>query len=292
MTSFWSAYIIVLTLITIVGSFWILFANRSRPSDAEAKTGHEYDGIEEYDNPLPAWWLYMFVITLVFGIGYLIAFPGLGNFQGVLGWTQIEQWQNEVDRAKARYEPVFAAYRGKSVEEVAKDPQAIKMGQRIFANNCSQCHGSDARGSRGFPNLGDGDWIWGGSVDAIRTSIVNGRQAAMPPWGAVLGEEGVHNVALYALTLSGTVEPSAESAAGEAQFKAICSSCHGMDGKGNQALGAPNLTDDIWLYGSELETVKHGLRAGRNGKMPAFGDQLGEDKIHLVTAYVFSLSNR
>jgi cytochrome c oxidase cbb3-type subunit III len=292
MTSFWSAYIIVLTAITIIGSFWILFANRSRPGDSEAKTGHVYDGIEEYDNPLPAWWLYMFVITLVFAIGYLIAYPGLGNFKGLLGWTQIDQWQREVQRAEERYEPVFARYRDKPVEEIAQSPEALRMGQRLFANSCSQCHGSDARGSRGFPNLADADWIWGGSVDAIRSSIVNGRQAAMPPWAAVLGDKGVNDVAHYALTLSGALQPSAESAAGEAQFKAICGSCHGADGTGNQMLGAPNLSDDIWLYGNDLNQVKHAIIYGRNGKMPAFADQLNSDKIELLTAYVYSLSNR
>jgi cytochrome c oxidase cbb3-type subunit 3 len=292
MGSFWSAYIIAFTAITILASFWLLFANRTRPSDSEAKTGHVYDGIEEYDHPLPAWWLHLFVITLVFSIGYLVAYPGLGNFQGVLGWSQVKQWETEVARAQERYEPVFAAYRGKAVEEIAADAQARRMGQRLFADNCAQCHGSDARGSRGFPDLTDGDWIWGGSAEAIRTTLENGRQAAMPPWGAVLGDEGVENVAHYALTLSGAGPSSDKSAAGEAQFKAICGSCHGADGKGNALLGAPNLTDGTWLYGGDLETVKHGIRNGRNGRMPAFGEQLNDDKILLLTAYVYSLGAR
>ncbi|MBP9035747.1 MAG: cytochrome-c oxidase, cbb3-type subunit III, partial [Pseudomonadales bacterium] len=210
MTSFWSAYIIVLTLITIIGTYWLLFANRSRPADSEAKTGHVYDGIEEYDNPLPAWWLYMFVITGVFGVGYLVAFPGLGSFEGLLKWTQIDEWQREVQRAEARYEPVFAAYRDQTIEQIAADPQAVRMGQRIFANNCSQCHGSDARGSLGFPNLTDDDWIWGGTPEAIHATLVNGRQAAMPPWEAALGEQGVSNVARYVRTLSGAESASAE----------------------------------------------------------------------------------
>ena len=292
MTSFWSAYIIVLTLITIIGTYWLLFANRSRPADSEAKTGHVYDGIEEYDNPLPAWWLYMFVITGVFGVGYLVAFPGLGSFEGLLKWTQIDEWQREVQRAEARYEPVFAAYRDQTIEQIAADPQAVRMGQRIFANNCSQCHGSDARGSLGFPNLTDDDWIWGGTPEAIHATLVNGRQAAMPPWEAALGEQGVSNVARYVRTLSGAESASAESAAGEAQFRMFCVSCHSADGKGNQMLGAPNLADGTWLYGGDLEAIKHTLRAGRNGKMPAFGEQLDEDKSRLLTAYVYSLSNQ
>lgn len=292
MTSFWSAYIIVLTLIVIVGTYWLLFANRTRPADSEAKTGHVYDGIEEYDNPLPAWWMYMFVITGVFGVGYLVAFPGLGSFEGLLKWTEIDQWQREVQRAEARYEPVFAAYRDKTIEQIAADPQAVRMGQRIFANNCSVCHGSDARGSLGFPNLTDADWIYGGTPEAIHATLVNGRQAAMPPWEAALGDQGVTNVARYVRTLSGAEPSSAESAAGEAQFKMFCVACHGADGKGNQMLGAPNLADNIWLYGGDLETIKHALRKGRNGKMPAFGEQLNEDKIRLLTAYVYSLSNQ
>ena len=290
MSSFWSAYIVILTLITIIATAWLLVGNRTRPADSEGKTGHVFDGIEEYDNPLPAWWFHMFVLTLVFALGYLIAYPGLGNFRGLLGWTQLDQWQDEVKKAEARYEPVFASYRDLGVEELAATPAAVRMGQRIFANNCAQCHGADGRGSRGFPNLADGDWIWGGSVDAIHTTIVNGRQAAMPPWVAVLGEEGVNNVAHYVLSLSGALPTSAESAAGEAQYRTICASCHGADGAGNPMLGAPRLSDDTWLYGNELEQVKQTIRAGRSGKMPAFGEQLDSDKIHLLTAYVYSLS--
>ncbi len=290
MTGNWSIYIITLTAIMIVGSFLLLFGNRTRPADSEAKTGHVYDGIEEYDNPLPAWWLYLFVITLLFAIAYLVAYPGLGNFPGLLGWSQTGQWQAEVDVAKARYEPVFAKYRDMPVEQLAKEPEALRMGQRIFANNCSQCHGSDAGGARGFPNLRDSDWLWGGSADAIHTTITNGRQGGMPPWGQMLGEDGVNNAAHYALSLSGALPAGTESAAGEATFKTICSSCHGAEGKGNTLLGAPNLTDGIWLYGSELETVKHGIRNGRMGQMPAFGATLDSDRIHLLTAYVLSLS--
>lgn len=292
MSDFWSIYIIALTVITVVGSFWLLFGNRTRSSDDVGRTGHSFDGIEEYENPLPAWWLQLFVITLVFAIGYLVAFPGLGSFKGVLGWSQVDQWQQDVDAAKARYEPVFAQFRDVPVEKLVGEAQAQRMGQRLFATNCSTCHGSDARGNRGFPNLTDNDWIWGGTPEAIKMTITNGRMGMMPPWAQVLGDAGVENVAHYVLTLSGTEAPGAASAAGEAQFKAICSACHGVDGKGNQLLGAPNLTDTTWLYGSELETIKHGLRNGRNGQMPAFGEQLDADRIHLLTAYVYGLSQR
>ncbi|HMV72419.1 MAG TPA: cytochrome-c oxidase, cbb3-type subunit III, partial [Pseudomonadales bacterium] len=202
MTSFWSGYIIVLTVITIIGTALLLFGNRTRPADSQAKTGHVYDGIEEYDNPLPAWWLYLFVATIVFAIGYLVAFPGLGNFPGLLGWSGVGQWEGEVAEAEQKYEPIFAAYREKPIADIAADPQAVRMGQRVFATECAQCHGADARGAQGFPNLTDRDWIWGGDADTIHTTIVNGRIAAMPAWGAALGEDGVRNVARYVLSLS------------------------------------------------------------------------------------------
>ncbi len=293
MSEFWSAWIIVLTTATIVGSFWLLFGNRTIPADSEAKTGHVYDGIEEYDHPLPAWWLHMFVITLVFAIGYLIAYPGLGSFRGLLGWTQIEQWQGEIDGAKARYEPVFAKYRTMPIEEVAKDPQAVRMGQRLFANNCAQCHGADARGSRGFPNLRDGDWVWGGSAQAIETTIKGGRQGLMPPWEAALAASGgADNLANFVLSLSGAVPKSAATDAGALQYATLCAACHGADGKGNTLLGAPNLSDDVWLYGGSLADLRQTILKGRSGQMPAFNGQLDPDRIHLLAAYVYSLGNR
>jgi cytochrome c oxidase cbb3-type subunit 3 len=290
MSEFWSAYVIALTVVTILGSFWLLFGNRTRPADSEAKTGHVYDGIEEYDHPLPAWWLHLFVVTLVFSIGYLVAYPGLGNFGGALGWSQVGQWQAEVDAAKARYEPVFARYRAMPMEEVAKDPQAVRMGQRLFANNCAQCHGADARGSRGFPNLRDADWLWGAAPDTIRTTIAAGRIAAMPPWEAALTEPGAaDNLANHVLSLSGAVPGDTPTGDGAARYAALCSACHGPDGKGNPMLGAPNLTDDVWLYGGSLADVRQSILKGRNGRMPAFGEQLDADRIHLLGAYVLSL---
>lgn len=290
MTSFWSGYIIVLTTITIIGTALLLFGNRTRPSDSQAKTGHVYDGIEEYDNPLPAWWLYLFVATIVFAIGYLVAYPGFGSFKGMLGWSGVGQWENEVADAKRRYEPVFAAWRDQPIAGIAADPKAVRMGQRIFANECSQCHGADARGAQGFPNLTDQDWIWGGDADTIHTTIVNGRVAAMPPWGDALGEEGVRNVARYVQSLSDQQAAGAEATAGAAKFAMFCVACHGPEGKGNPMLGAPNLSDTVWLYGGDLATIEHTLRAGRNGQMPAFGQTLDADKIRLVAAYVYSLS--
>lgn len=292
MSSFWSWWVIVLTVTTFVGTFWILFANRTRaPADSEQTTGHSADGIEEYDNPLPYWWFLMFLITLVFGIAYLAVYPGLGNFAGLLGWSQVEQWEKEVNRAEERYSAVRYRYLAMPIEEVAQDASAVKMGQRLYGVNCSVCHGADARGAYGFPNLADEAWLWGGSPDAIKHSIEQGRQAAMPAWEAALGDEGIRNVAAYVVKLSGRDVDEQQAAAGKAQYDVLCVACHGSEGLGNPALGAPNLANGIWLYGGSEADIRHTLRVGRNGVMPAFGDQLSEDKIHLITAYVYSLSN-
>ena len=293
MSEFWSAWIIVLTGVTIVGCVWLLFGNRTRPADSEAKTGHVYDGIEEYDHPLPAWWLHMFVVTLVFSVGYLVAYPGLGNFGGALGWSQVGQWQSEVDAAKVRFEPVFARYRDMPIEQVAQDTQALRMGQRLFANNCAVCHGSDGGGNHGFPNLRDDEWMWGGDADAIKTTITGGRMGAMPAWEAALTEAGAaDNLASYVLSLSGAAPASAATEDGKARFAMLCVACHGADGKGNPMLGAPNLTDGTWLYGGTLTDVRQTILKGRNGRMPAFGEQLDADRIHLLSAYVYSLRSK
>jgi cytochrome c oxidase cbb3-type subunit III len=291
MTTFWSCWIIFFTAATIIGAWWLLFANRKGSRGADQTTGHSYDGIEEYDNPLPAWWFYLFVATIIFGVGYLVAFPGFGSFAGVLGWTQQQQWQNEVKDADATYGPLFAKYAAMPIEEVVKDTQALKMGQRLFANNCAVCHGSAAQGSFGFPNLTDNDWLYGGSPDVIKTTIMQGRRGAMPAWQQILGDDGIANVVAYVSSLSGHNTGSDRIAAGESLFKTMCVACHGIDGKGSIAMGAPNLTDNIWLYGGSPGQIKHTLVNGRNGTMPAHGDLLGNDRIHLVAAYVYSLSH-
>ncbi|MEP5766596.1 MAG: cytochrome-c oxidase, cbb3-type subunit III [Halieaceae bacterium] len=291
MSSFWSWWVIILTVVTFVVTFWVLFANRTgAPADPEQTTGHAADGIEEYDNPMPYWWFLMFMITLVFGIGYLIVYPGMGNFPGLLGWSQLDQWERQVAKADAQFGAIRQRYLAMPVEEVAQDPEALKMGQRMFANNCAQCHGADARGSYGFPNLTDNDWLWGDGPDAIKTAINDGRQAAMPAWGSALGDDGVRDTAAYVASLNGRDVDAAQVAAGKAQFDIYCVACHGPEAKGNPLFGAPNLTNGIWLYGGSDADIQHSLRAGRNGVMPRFSDQLGEDKIHLITAYVYSLS--
>ena len=293
MSSFWSLWIIVLTVVTIVGVTWILFANRKTTgSDSDTTTGHVYDGIEEYDNPLPAWWFYMYLFSIIYAIGYLIVYPGMGNYKGLFNWTAVNQWQGEVDKAEIKYGALFAQYRSMSVEEITTDPKALKMGQRMFANNCAQCHGSDARGSYGFPNLADSEWLYGGTAEQIKASITMGRNGAMPAWESVLGEKGIDNVSNYVLSLSGREADSEAVAAGQEKFQMFCASCHGAEGKGNIAFGAPDLTNDSWLYGGSPGLIKRSVRAGRNGVMPTHKDVLSEDKIHLLTAYVYSLSQQ
>ncbi len=291
MTSFWSMWIIVLTTITIVGVTWVLFANRKREQQpADKTTGHEYDGIQEYDNPLPAWWFYMFVLTIVWGVGYLVIYPGMGNFPGLLGWTQIQQHEREVSAADERFRDMRDRYLALPVEEIASDPAVRKMGMRMFASNCAQCHGADAKGSYGFPNLADSDWLYGGTPADIKTSITQGRQAAMPAWGSVIGEKGVTDVTAYLLSINGRGTDDAQAKAGAQVFQTYCVACHGAEATGNPAMGAPNLKDGIWLYGGSAEQISHTVRAGRNGRMPAHKDVLGEDKIHILAAYVYGLT--
>ncbi|HTN30484.1 MAG TPA: cytochrome-c oxidase, cbb3-type subunit III [Pseudomonas sp.] len=302
MTSFWSWYITILSLGTIAALTWLLFATRKgqRSDTVEETTGHNYDGIEEYDNPLPSWWFMLFVATIIFALGYLVLYPGLGNWKGVLpgyedGWTGVNQWKKEMAKADEQYGPLFAKYAAMPLADVAQDEQALKMGSRLFASNCSVCHGSDAKGSYGFPNLTDNDWLYGGEPDTIKTTILHGRTAAMPAWKDVIGEEGVKNTAAYVRSLADLKQPegiAADLAAGQKVFETNCAVCHGADGKGLQALGAPNLTDRIWLYGSSFAQVQQSIRHGRNGQMPAQEAFLGNDKVHLLAAYVYSLSQQ
>ena len=304
MTTFWSTYICVLTIGSLIGLTWLLLATRKGQSNntTDQTMGHSFDGIEEYDNPLPKWWFLLFVGTVIFALGYLVLYPGLGNWKGVLpgyenGWTGVNQWKKEMDRADAEYGPLFAKYAAMPVAEVAKDEQALKMGARLFASNCSVCHGSDAKGSYGFPNLTDNDWRWGGEADTIKTSILGGRHGIMPAWAAVIGEDGVKNVAAYVRSeLAGLKLPEghgADVAAGQKIFATNCVACHGPQGKGTPAMGAPDLTASAgWLYGSSLTQLQQTIRLGRQGQMPAQQPYLGNDKVHLLAAYVYSLSQQ
>lgn len=293
MSTFWSVWIIAITLFNILGCLWLLWWTRKRPEDqieeGDNTMGHSFDGIEEYNNPLPKWWLNLFYFTIAFALIYLILFPGFGSYPGVFGWTQEKQWEHEVEVADNTYNRIFRDYAESSIEELAQNPEAIKVGQRLFGNNCAVCHGSDAKGSKGFPNLTDNDWLYGGTPEAIKTTLTNGRNGNMPPMiAAVGGEQGAKDVAAYVLSLNGQ-KGSGDAEAGKAKFM-VCGACHGQDGKGNQMMGAPNLTDDIWLHGSGEEAIIAAIKNGRQGQMPAFKDQLSPEKIHVLSAYVYSLS--
>ncbi len=294
MTSFWSLWISAITIAVIAGCLILVLHTRRTEVHKETTTEtmhHAFDGIEELDNPLPRWWFNMFIITIIFGVVYLFLYPGLGNYKGYLNWTSHNQWEAEMAHADEHYKPVFAKFANLSVEEIAGNDTARQMGQRMFNNNCAVCHGQAGAGAYGFPNLSDNDWLYGGSGANIKATISNGRVGAMPPWGAIIGEDGVRNVTSYVLGLNGQKVDAKAAAQGQTTYQAMCIACHGADGKGNQMLGAPNLTDDIWLYGGSFEKVAHSIRQGRNGAMPAHSSLLSEDKIHLISGYVFSLSN-
>ncbi len=293
-SGFWSAYIAVITLASIGACgvlLWKLSMKRLAPGEKADVMGHVWDeNLEEYNNPLPRWWMWLFWLTLAFGLVYLLLFPGLGSFPGLLKWSSHGQWEAEEARARERFEPQFAKYAAMPIPQLAADPKAREMGQRMFLNYCSQCHASDGRGGQGFPNLTDNDWLYGGTPEAIETTITQGRQGMMPPWPQ-LGEENIRNVANYVLSLSGRTHDALKAAQGKAVFEQNCAACHGPDGKGNQAMGAPNLADNIWLYGGGESTIIETITKGRNGHMPAWGEFLGPGKVHLLAAYVYGLSH-
>ena len=306
MSSFWSGWIIVLTVANILGCFWLIWwTMRSRAGEAAQGdvTGHTWDGdLQEYNNPLPRWWLWLFYITLFFAAAYLALYPGLGKFGGFLGWTSHgSQYQAEMDKAAEKYDPIFKQYAAVAVTDLAAKPEyqeAREMGKRLFLTYCMQCHGSDAGGSRGFPNLTDNDWLWGGTPEQIQASIANGRNGMMPKHGPGegglnIGDEKIDQVAAYVMSLSGRNVDASKAAAGKEVFMTVgCLACHGMDGTGNQMLGGPNLTDGTWLYGGSEGIIKQTITGGRGGVMPPHKDLLGDEKIHLLTAYVISLSNQ
>lgn len=291
-SEFWSWFIIIPTVIGILALFPLVYFNRGQKQSGEAdKMGHSWDeDLEEYNNPLPGWWLNLFYLTLVFGIVYLILYPGLGSFGGVLGWSSQQRYQNELEQAAARYGPIFEKYQQTDIKALAKNDEAMETAERLFVNYCAQCHGSDARGARGYPNLRDDDWLWGGQPGQIKQTIMQGRTGAMPAWGSALGEDGLFNVTEYVLSLSGRQHDPAVAAKGKEKYNQLCVSCHGPEGKGNTAMGAPDLTDRTWLYGGSQQTVMETIANGRQGRMPPHEDFLGDAKVHLLAAYVYHLS--
>jgi cytochrome c oxidase cbb3-type subunit 3 len=283
----------VVTSLNVLACAWLIWwTARKRPNEAALGevTDHVWDGdLRERNNPMPRWWLILFFLTIVFCFVYFLLYPALGNFPGVLGWTHANQYQSEVRAAQNQYGPIYAKFAGRSVAALATDRDALALGRSLYANNCINCHGSDARGAPGFPNLSDKDWLYGGDPDTIVQTITHGREGVMPALGAALGPQGVDAVVAYVESLSGRPVPADKAAAGRGPF-ALCAACHGPDGKGNPALGAPNLTDDIWLYGGSEATIRRSIVEGRQGKMPAH-QWLGDDRVRLVAAYVYSLSN-
>ena len=294
MGSFLSWFVIILTLVNIAACWWLIrWTAKPRPGEAASSetTGHVWDDdLTEYNQPMPRWWLILFYITIVFGVVYLILYPGLGSFAGVLGWSQYEEYRQEVRAAQAEYGPLYENYAAQPIPKLAQNADAMATGQRLFANNCAVCHGSDARGARGFPNLTDDDWLYGGSPEAIKTTLLNGRAGVMPGFGQALGERGVREVAAYVYELNGRDWPRDDLvAAGEQRYQTLCVACHGPDGKGNQQLGAPNLTDDTWLYSGSMAAIQETVTNGRQNNMPAFEELLGPERVHVVAAYVYSL---
>jgi cytochrome c oxidase cbb3-type subunit 3 len=302
-SGFWSVYIALVTLAGIGGCAWLLVVNgraRKAAPGVPATTGHLWDDdLTEYNHPLPAWWRNLFWLTLLFALGYLVLFPGLGSVKGLLGWTSAAAYRHERSEADARTAPLFARFAATPIEQLATDPEAHAMGERLFLTYCSQCHGSAAQGAKGIPNLTDRDWLYGGDPATIETTITGGRMGVMPALGPALGSDNVRNVAAYVRSLSGLPHDRLRAQLGAPLFAQTCAACHGPDGKGNFAVGAPNLTDDVWLYGSSEATIVEGITHGRHVNvspgtltMPSFRDALGEQKIHLLAAYVWSLSNR
>lgn len=292
MSNAWSWYIIIGTVVTLVACFWVVaYANKQRASKEEIaeSEAHVWDeDIRELNNPLPMWWFWLFILTVIWAAFYLLYYPGMGDFAGVGGWSQEQQYEAEIAAAEAEYGPMFAAFAEQDFEDLAKDPAALDVGASLYANYCSQCHGSAAMGARGFPNLTDDEWLYGGSPEQIEHSIVNGRMGIMPALGAALGgDEGIDEMVSYVQSMPDGLNQDSPA---HSKYMTLCIACHGPTGAGNQALGAPSLIDDVWLYGSSAEQIRQTIVAGRNGVMPAHGDLIGADRARILSAYVYSLS--
>ena len=289
----WSLFVAAATVLGLALCLALLIiASRRKVMAADNSTGHVWDeDIRELNNPLPRWWMVLFVLTVVFSVLYLALYPGLGGYAGRLGWSSTGQFDAEQAKAREAMRTIYARFDGLPVETVARDPQAMGIGERLFANNCATCHGSDAKGSKGFPNLTDNDWLYGGSGETLIETITRGREGTMPPMAAAVGNgEDVRNLAHYVLSLSGSPHNSVAAALGKSRFTA-CAACHGMDGHGNQALGAPNLTDKVWLHGWGEPAIVAMINNGKHSHMPEHGSRLSPEQIRVLAAYVWGLSH-
>lgn len=290
-SGFWNIYVVGLVLVSVIGCGVFLWMQGSATHAAGQTTGHVWDEtLEEYSNPLPNWWRWLFYITIVFGLFYLAMYPGLGTYQGQFSWSSVGQYGGEMKKADEQYGPIFKKFQSQDILTVAANKDAKEMGQRLFLTYCSQCHGSDAKGAKGFPNLTDSDWLFGGTPEQIKESITKGRDAMMPAKGLKpdLNGDQIKDLAAYVRSLSGLSSDSVRAQRGKELFAPACGACHGPDGKGMLGL-APNLTDKVWLYGSSEAEIIHGITNGRTNRMPAFGEFLGDAKVHLLTAYVYGL---
>ena len=291
----WGVGIALITIASIVACAVLLKAMTTRrvPKDTPVgTTGHVWDeDLAEWNNPLPRWWIWLFYITIVFSLIYLVLYPGLGAYRGYFGWSSSGQFDAERSQAEALYGPLYAKFAAQELKLVAADAEALAMGQRLFLNHCAQCHGSDAGGAKGYPNLRDGDWLYGGEPEAIKASIADGRRGVMPALGAAVGgDEAAGDIAHYVFSLSGRTHDSLRAHLGKAKFQSVCAACHGREGKGNPQLGAPNLADSIWLHGGSEAAIVETIMRGRKSEMPAHKHFLDDAKIHLLAAYVYGLS--
>ncbi len=292
-SSGWSWFIAAFTIAGLAFCLWLLLASsKTTAMSDDGTTGHVWDeDLREMNNPLPRWWLGLFIITVVFAAVYLAFYPGLGSAPGTLKWSQEGQLQAEQATAQAKVAPLYAKFTAMDAEALAQQPEAMAMGQRLFLNNCSQCHGSDAKGSKGFPNLTDADWLWGGDLATIKQSIAQGREGNMPALAAAVGgSEDLRNVAHYVLSLSNSAHDSLRAQLGQPKF-ATCAACHGSKGDGNPALGAPRLNDKVWLHGWGEAAIVEIIQKGKHNVMPAQGHLLTPEQIHVLSGYVWSLSN-
>ena len=293
--SFWSNYVAIISLVGILACLVLLWVTARKKSvgNADNTTGHVWDeDLREMNNPLPLWWVGLFVITIIFGLSYLFFYPGLGSYAGSKAWSSKAEYDAEVVEANAALQPLYARFDAMSVQDVAKDPKAHAIGERLFMNNCAQCHGSDAQGSKGYPNLTDSDWLHGGTPEKIKESITLGRVGNMPPMAAAVGTpDDVRHVAQYVLSVSGSPHDSLKAGFGKPKFSA-CAACHGIDGKGNQTVGAPNLNDKVWLHGWGEDAIVAMVNNGKQNIMPAQQDRLSASQIHVLTSYVWSFSNK
>ena len=288
----WSVFVAVVTVLSMLACLLLLaVAARRRVMAGDNTTGHTWDGdLTELNNPLPRWWMWLFIITVIFGAAYLALYPGAGSRAGALGWTSVGEHEAEVRASREAMVPVYARYAAASADILIADPAAMGIGERLYVNHCAACHGSDARGSKGFPNLTDADWLHGGDHATIKKSITEGRVGMMPPMAAVVGDaQDIRNVAHYVLSLSDSPHDAIAAASGQAKF-ATCAACHGPQGQGNQALGAPNLTDTVWLHGWGEAAITAMVTHGKVNAMPAHGQRLSPEQVHVLAAYVMGLS--